>query len=246
MAIDDRIEKVRDITREEGDDLLAALIPLGASFSPVVSVIAAVKNVMDGAQARDRVVKSIRALCDELQSVRDSLPADAETVLKQGWFRRAVKVLIEESSRAADYEYAMILARATARGCFPNEENKHRQEDLAAYIKDLALLGTDDIQMLKLLRDAHHEGIRIAPNLNDPSYFTKNFGKFKQMAAEAKIHPDDCIALCARLSGFGLAYETGRVPTTQAPGEHIFRPTRRGVYLVTLLEAAEQPKEKQN
>ena len=61
--------------------------------------------------------------------------------------------------------------------------------------------------MLKLLRDAYREPIRTTPNMHDPNYFTEHFAEFKKMASDLKIHPDDCVALGARLSGFGLAYE---------------------------------------
>jgi hypothetical protein len=246
MAIDNRIEKVRGIADEENDELLAALIPLGAVFSPVLAVIAALKSVVDGVQATDRVRKCIGALCDELQSMQDRLPHDADSAMNAPWFKRAVQVLIEESSRARDSEHAMKLGRVAAHGCFPDAENKHRQEDLATYIRDLATLGTDDIQMLRLLCEVHEEGIRVTPNMHDPAYFTKNFDKFKGKAQSLGIHEDDRISLGARLSGFGLAYETARAPTTQSPGEHCFRPTRRGVYLLSLLQAAEVPKDKQN
>jgi len=99
--------------------------------------------------------------------------------------------------------------------------------------------------MLRLLRDDYREGIQTTPNMHDPNYFTEHFGSFKQMASALKIHPDDCVALGARLSGFGLAYEARNIQR-QAPGEHCFRPTRRGLYLLALLEAAEAPRECQN
>lgn len=60
----------------------------------------------------------------------------------------------------------------------------------------------------------------------------------KQLAEQAKIHPDDSVSVCARLMGFGLAFEVARNVTRQSPGEHCFRPTRRGVYLLSLLDAA--------
>jgi hypothetical protein len=41
-----------------------------------------------------------------------------------------------------------------------------------------------------------------------------------------KIHPDDCIATCARLSGFGLTIELPRSGAAhQQSFEQFFRPT---------------------
>ena len=178
--------------------------------------------------------------------MRDRLPHDAEAALTSVWFRRAVQVLIEEAARAANQERAVTLAVAAAHGSFPNEENRHRQEDLASYIRDLAQLGTDDVQMLKLLCDAYREPIKKTPNMHDPNYFTEHFEEFKRLATELNIHVDDRIALGARLSGFGLAYEALRNTSRQTPGEHCFRPTRRGVYLLSLLQAAETPRQRQS
>jgi hypothetical protein len=100
--------------------------------------------------------------------------------------------------------------------------------------------------MLKLLRDAYREPIKTTPNMHDPNYFTEHFPEYKEMAAALKIHPDDCVALGARLGGFGLAYEVMWNSSRQSPGEHCFRPTRRGVYLLSMLEAADAPRERQN
>jgi Tfp pilus assembly protein PilP len=136
--------------------------------------------------------------------------------------------------------HARSLARVAAHGCFPSKENKHRQEDLASYIHDVARLGKDDIQMLRILRDSYKDVFRNDPNLRDPNQFTNHNESFKHAAEKLNIHPDDRLALGARLSGFGLAFES--VPQE----EHFFRPTRRGIYLLALLEAAESPIEKQN
>ncbi len=243
MAIDDRIEKIRGILDEQDDDVLAALVPLGAIFAPILSVCATAKSILDAKECRARIVAALRALCDELQSMQKSLPGNAESALKSIWFRRAVQVVIEESMRAASEEYAATLARAVAHGCFPDDENKHRQEDLASYIEDIARLGADDIQMLKLLRDAYATAIRNAPQMDNPNIFANEYDGYVRRAGELKIHPDDRIALGARLCGFGLAYES---PTQPFPGQHFVRPTRRGLYLLSLLDAAETPSNKRN
>ena len=246
MSIDNPTDKVREITNEKDDDLFGGLILAAAAFSPIMAVVAAVRSVFDGAERQARVQAAIRALCDELETLRDRLPLDAEAALSSAWFKKAVQELLEESARSVSEERAVTLARAVAHGCFPNDDNRHRQEDLATYIRDLAQLGADDIQMLKLLRDAYREPIRTTPNMHDPSYFTEHFEEFKRMATDLNIHVDDRIALGARLSGFGLAYEALRNTNRQSPGEHCFRPTRRGVYLLSLLEAAEAPVAQQN
>ena len=241
MAIDNALEKIRNITNEEDDKLLSTLIQAGGLLSPVFAVLAAVKGVIDISEVKARIGTAIRSLCDELERIRNTWPTDAESALDSAWFKRAVQVLIEESLRAPNEERAVLLAKVAAHGCFPSGENKHRQEDLAIYIHDLTQLGTDDIQMLKILRDAYKDVFRNDPNLQDPNNFTNHNDSFKHMADKLNIHPDDRLALGARLSGFGLAFES--VPQLEG---HFFRPTRRGIYLLSLLEASETPKAQQN
>jgi hypothetical protein len=218
------------------------LLQAGGLFSPVIAVIAVAKGVLDISEVKARIWTAIRSLCDELEKIRDRWPPDAESALKNSmWFKKVVQVLMEESLRAPSEERAILLARAAAHGCFPNDENRHRQEDLASYIRDLVQLGEDDIQMLKLLRNAYKDVFNNDPNLRDSNRFTQHNDGFKQAAQKLNIHPDDRLALGARLSGFGLAFEG-----VAQMAEHFFRPTRRGFYLLSLLEAAETPKGIQN
>jgi len=178
--------------------------------------------------------------------MQDNLPKDMESVLEQPWFKRAATALMMEAAAAVGEEHARLLAKVAAHGCFPKEGGRHRQEDLASYIRDLARLGTDDIQLLKLLRDANRDVIKHAPNLNRPYDFTANLEEFRRQAGQLGIDSDDGIALGPRLSGFGLAYEVPRVSTRQSPSDYCFRPTKRGLYLLSLLEAAEKPPDEQN
>jgi hypothetical protein len=242
MAIDNALEKIRNLTNEDDSELLSSLIQAGGFFSSVIAVLAAFKGVIDISEVKARIGTAIRSLCDELEKIRDRWPTDAESTLKNSvWFKRAVQVLMEESLRAPNEERAVLLAKAAAHGCFPSGENKHRQEDLASYIHDLAQLGGDDVQMLRLLRDAYKDVFQNDPNLHDPNRFTQHNETFKHMADKLNIHADDRLALGARLSGFGLAFEG----VAQMEG-HFFRPTRRGFYLLSLLEAAETSKSQQN
>jgi hypothetical protein len=245
MAIDNRTDKIREIVNESTDTLITALMQSAGAFSPIFAVAAAVKGMFDFADFHDRVFACIRALCDEFEAMRGELPSDAEAVLQSSWFKQAVRTLILQTAMEADERRAVMLARATAHGCFPNKENEHRREDLASYIRDLARLGTDDIAFLKLTRDVYSDEIRRIPNMNRMDDFTNKFAEFKRRTNELSIHVDDTVALGARLSGFGLAYEVPR-SGLQSTSEYSFRPTRRGLYLLSLLDAAEVPTERQN
>jgi hypothetical protein len=243
MAIDNRIEKVGDILNEDNDDLLDGLVRAGSVFSGWMAFYEAFKSIFDQRDARHRVKAAMCALCDEMESLRDALPGNLEASLKSEWFKRGLRVAIENAARESSEERAAALGVALAYGSFPDEENKHRQEDVASYIRDLSLLGTDDIQMLNLLRDTYWPVIKSHPNLNDAEVFRQHFNKFRQAATSLNIHTDDCVSTCARLSGFGLTIELPRgSANVQQSFEQYFRPTRRGLYLLSLLERAEARK----
>jgi hypothetical protein len=73
--------------------------------------------------------------------------------------------------------------------------------------------------------------------------YSSYYNGYEQKAHDAGFEEDDRIALGARLSGFGLAYE----PSVQILSGHYFvRPTKRGLYLLSLLDAAELPMAQQN
>jgi|SRR5271169_4065531 len=141
MAIDNPIDKVREILRGHDDELLGGLIQGAGVFEPIAAVVAVLRSVFDRAGRDERIRAAIRALCCELESLRADLPRDTASALRSEWFKRAVQVMIEEAARSASEERASKIAIALAHGCFPDEENTHRQEDLASYIRDLAHLG---------------------------------------------------------------------------------------------------------
>jgi hypothetical protein len=240
MAIDDPREKIRDLVKDPDFDSLDAALQVAGLASPFFKVASVAKNILEQKARMHKVLIAIRTLCDEFDRSDSERRKELDDFIETPWFKKAVVVLAEESGRATDVEHAKLLARFAAHGCFPQGLDAHRKEDLASYIHDLARLGEDDIQMLRLLGDSYKEVLKNDQNLHDPNFFTNHNERFKLSAQKLNIHPDDCLALGARLSGFGLAFES--VPQEQ----HFFRPTRRGFYLLSLLEAAELPVEKQN
>lgn len=236
MKIDNPLEKIRLDINEQADDPLGVALQLGGIGSPFLAVLAAVKFALNVNETAHRMKSAIIALCDELDRVQERWPKDLNAALESEWFAKSIKVLLEESVRSASEAKAALLARATAQGCFPPKaDDLHRREDLASYIRDLSHLGTDDVQFLKLLEEAYAEAIKKAPNLNDPNVWSHHYEGYKHNAEAKGIHPDDRVSLGARLCGLGLAYE----PLVQPYGEYFVRPTLRGLYLLSLLKAAE-------
>jgi hypothetical protein len=241
MAIDKPTDKIRELAKDPDFDASGAALQFGSIFSPAFKVFNLAKGMLDSAARTEKVLIAIRALCDEFDRVDSHRREDIEDFIGRDWFKKAVVVLVEEAARAPHEDRARLLARVAAHGCFPTGHDARRQQDLASYIHDLARLGEDDVQMLRLLRDAYKDVFKNDPNLRDPNRFTHHNETFKHMADELNIHADDRLALGARLSGFGLAFES----VAQMEG-HFFRLTLRGIYLLSLLEAAALPMEKQN
>lgn len=246
MAIDDPLEKIRDLVKSQGFDGVGAALQVGGMASPVFKAFSVAKGIADSFQRGANITAAILALCDEFQRMQSSFPNDVANTLDESWFKRAVKVLMIEAVSAEDEKRAESLARVAAHGSFPTRQDAHRQEDLATYIHDLARLGTDDIRMLRLLGNVYTRDFTSASRGVESGVFRGQFDKYRQALVDQKIDADDAMAVCARLTGFGLALEVPRMETQQGPNELLFRPTRRGIYLLSLLEAAETPITEQN
>jgi hypothetical protein len=233
VAIDDPLEKIRASVKDEDVDFFGTAFQAGGLLTPFFKIFLVAKSVFDTQSKGNSAYAAIRALCDELERIQSRWPPDFESALETIWFRRAITALIDEARRAANQDHARLLGRVAAHGCFPVGEDANRQEDLASYIHDLARLGTDDIRFLKLLREAYQ---RVTPGHHDG--YVGYYDRYKQKAQDGGFQEDDRIALGTRLGGFGLAYEP---PVQLFPGQYFVRPTRRGLYLLSLLDAAELP-----
>jgi hypothetical protein len=238
VDIDDPLEQIRRIANEENSDFVGTALQAAGLFAPVFKVVAIAKGVLDKQLNGSSLKAAILALCDELQRLQSHWPSEFESALDAPWFRRAIATLMDEAHRAANDDHARLLGRVAAHGCFPTGQDAHRQEDLASHIHDLARLGADDIRFLKLLREAYQK-----VTVGHPDGYVRFYEGYEEKARDAGFQEDDRIALGARLGGFGLAYEPLLQPVR---GQHFVRPTQRGLYLLSLLDAAELPVAQQN
>jgi hypothetical protein len=127
--------------------------------------------------------------------------------------------------------FAAILGNSVA----PNDE-LDVSEDVSDFIRAVAQLSERDIQALQILYSVFADVVKVYPNLHDPNVFTERAGQLLKKVDESKIHRDDFYSYCKRLEGFGLAIEVPRNTSRMAPGDYCFRPTRRGLKLLSLLE----------
>lgn len=149
-------------------------------------------------------------------------------------FTEAILVAAEEAVRAASDAKLRRIATVLAHGADPSIEIS-ADEDLASFVRDIGELSESDLRVLKILHSVFADTVKVYPNLHDPNVFTERGGQLLERIDESKIHRDDFYSYSKRLEGFGLAIEVPRNISRMAPGDYCFRPTRRGLKLLSLL-----------
>ena len=148
-------------------------------------------------------------------------------------FREAVSVACEEAARAASNKKIEQMAAVLVGYVDPTPSTwATPDEDIATMIRDVALLGDRDIQVLGILATVHASAVSHTPNLQDPHQFSKESPKLKMAIADSGIHRDDFLSTCERLRGFGFGAEVLRNTSHMAPEDFCYRPTRRGLLLL--------------
>jgi hypothetical protein len=157
-----------------------------------------------------------------------------QTKINTPQFEEAVAVACEEAARASDRARVDQFAQILVGSLSPNPWQEP-DEDVATIIRNIAQLGTGDLKALEILRKVHSTAIAQNPNLYSSDAFSKETATLKRAIADSKIHPDDFLSRCERLRGFGLAAEPTRNNNQMAPDDYCYRPTRRGLALLTYL-----------
>jgi hypothetical protein len=105
-------------------------------------------------------------------------------------------------------------------------------------IRDIAQLGEKDVKVLGILFSAHSSAISTYPNLIETDAFSREARRFMQAVATSGLHADDFLSTCERLRGFGLAVEIAHSTMHMGPNDFCYRPTRRGLGVLSYLNAA--------
>jgi len=158
-----------------------------------------------------------------------------KTKLESEKFGEAVMVACEESVRSPSVKKIDQLASVLT-GSLTANEWADPNEDVGVMIRDIAQLGERDLKVLGILATVHAPAIKSAPNLFEPDAFSRETGTLMRHVAESGIHPDDFLSTCERLGGFGLAAEVPRNTSHMASHDYCYRPTRRGLALLSCLD----------
>lgn len=207
--------------------LAAVLKILKDQFLPT-NRLGRIKYLFDGMAGKLKILESEHA------DSRDRLK-EIQARLESPQFQEAVATACEAATHASNLRRIGQLASVLVGSLIPSQW-ANQNEDVAAMIRDVEQPGDQDIQALDLLKVIFAPVIAHLPNLNDPNQFTGRMQDYRTAIAQAATNPEDFYATCVRLTGFGLAIEVLRNPSSMQIHEYCFRPTRRGLALLEYLE----------
>jgi len=149
-------------------------------------------------------------------------------------FKEAIAVALEETVRTPNTVKAEQFSSILVGSLDPNiiEDSPAKASSL---IRDVAQLDSTDLQVLGTLRKVYGHLFPPTPSYQDPNAFTEQFQDFKDAVTGSGILAEEFQSVCERLRGFGLAAEVLRNPSRMSPSDYCYRPTRRGLKLLTLL-----------
>lgn len=177
----------------------------------------------------------LKILESQNTSNRERLLA-VEGKLETPQFSEAVSAACEEAVRATNTKKIEHFASVLVASLTPNQW-ADPGEDIGVMIRDIAQLGDRDMKVLSMLETVHVSAITSSPNLYEPDAFSRETAALMRDVRSSGIHSDDFLSTCERLRGFGLAVEVLRNTAHMAPHDYCYRPTRRGLAVLSYLSA---------
>lgn len=240
--IDDPYDATKSQYLEESENLFGELaLHVAGAVIPLVGVFNAIRDHFSQAAVAQRLRALVEAVNSKIDSVQRRVEGNQEQIaamrskVESPQFRAAVRLAMEETWRTDEARKIKRFAAILGNSVAPNDE-LDVSEDVSDFIRAVAQLGERDIQAVQILYSVFADVVKVYPNLHDPNVFTERAGQLLKKVDESKIHRDDFYSYCKRLEGFGLAIEVPRNIGRMAPGDYCFRPTRRGLKLLLLLE----------
>jgi hypothetical protein len=227
------------------DSLGAQFGKLALRFAGLVFPPAAIASILvdhfDQTKLEQRLQDYYGHLLDrisvlEQKSLPDEVMAEAEKRFKSRSFAEGVLAGGEEAIRAVRPEKSEQFAAIAVGWLVPSQWGEH---DVATMIRDIGQLVDSDIRVLGILAGVYGTYVNTDLFTNQVTVFTSRMGEQFAAVLASKINPDDFLSSCARLSGFGLVIEESRTPNDLRLAARCFRPTRRGMAVLTYLEAPE-------
>jgi hypothetical protein len=242
--IDDPVDAARAAWTEEPENVMGetALSILSAFFPPAAAYKAVKDQFSNDARFR-RIQYFFDALAVKINALELRIGGQAEpsqtvrATIDSTEFKEAIAVALEETVRTPNTEKAEQFSSILVGSLDPNiiEDSPAKASSL---IRDVAQLDKTDLLVLGILRRVYGHLFPPTPSYQDPNAFTEQFQDFKDAVTGSGILTEEFQSVCERLRGFGLAAEVLRNPSRMSPSDYCYRPTRRGLKLLTLLGQA--------
>jgi hypothetical protein len=188
--------------------------------------------LLDGLQlGLRRQEASIRTAQESLDEQRVALQKLQERIDKPE-FEEAVAAACQEASQSTNDE---AIARFTKIliGSLKPDPWEFRSEGPGALIRDVAKLSDLDIFVLGELGSLFKDS--GGPNFNLINSYTDRMADWRNVIFNSKLHVEEFYTVCSRLTAFGFAAEVPHNPSRMELHERMFRPTHRGLKLLSYL-----------
>ncbi len=239
--IDDPIDAARAAWTEEPENVMGeTALSLLSAFFPPAAAFKAVKDQFSNDARFGRIQYFFDALAAKVNALELRIGSQTElsrtvrATIDSTEFKEAMAVALEETVRTPNTEKAEQFSSILVGSADPNiiEDSPAKVSSL---IRDVAQLDITDLRVLGILKSVYGHLLPPTPTYRDPNAFTEQFQDFKDAVTGSGIFAEEFQSVCERLRGFGLAAEVLRNPSRMAPSDYCYRPTRRGLKLVTLL-----------
>lgn len=253
MAIDSRVDAVEKWHAEPGPSSFPwALTAAAAAFPHYALLLKFVDLIKSGLSTQGRQERAAQFL-DILRDHENLLEAigngQTELKLKVEDLAEAVQVGLSRDAEAFNDakrdRYVKIIGNAV--------RSADQIDDLAAFIRDVEMLGENDIKVLKVLNTVMNKATDWTPAGRavialHPNTFIQRSEEMAVQIAQAlgqetdrskqggnPFSREEGYSICARLQGFGLAHEVPLSARVVPSSDYCFRLSKRGLTLLKLL-----------
>jgi len=199
----------------------------------LAGVVNEVRNYLSNKAINERLEALIAAVNEKADQNSKAI-ADVQSRIDSPQFTSAFREACVQTIFTSEHQkirrFGQILGGSVAVDNWPEVS-----DDLTTFIKTIAQLDENDIRALQVLYLVFEDVVKAYPNMQDPNPFTERQQDLIRAMNENKFHPDDFYSHCRRLEGFGLAAEVLRNSGRMSLGDYCFRPTRKGLRLISLL-----------
>jgi len=232
MAIDNPYDAIAKAYKDDSDQILSRILDVFGHFEPLTGAVNVVRKQFSREATIARVTALLSQLVEDIQ--RDGAEIkDLTQRVESPEFAETIIAAVNESIRTTSLEKVKRFAKVLGHSL-----TSHRNvqwDEAAAYIRDIAQLTEQDVNVLRILHSVQKE-LFLGKNIAlSPNSYTERNNDVLDLAHKSGIPRDEFYSRCGRLHGFGLAIEVQRNDSRVSPGDHCFRLTTRGRDLISIL-----------